>query len=126
MAAPGYSHAIVTGGSLLHVSAIAGLAPDTFEFDLSLDLLGQWRRVLENMHVLVRSAGATMHDVAMLRMYVVDVPSYRAVAREIGLIHREFFGAHQPAASLMGVAALGVDEALVEIEAVVQLRGSHA
>lgn len=120
--APGYAHATVTSaGRLLHVSAVAGLAPETFEFEPGLGLLRQWERALLNLHGVVVAAGATMSDVAMLRMYVVDMADYRANQREIGRLHRQFFDGHQPAATLLGVAALGVDEALVEIDAVVQL-----
>jgi enamine deaminase RidA (YjgF/YER057c/UK114 family) len=114
-----------SGGGLLHISAIAGLDPITFEFDDTLDMLGQWRQVLLNLRTLVESAGATMRDVAMIRMYVVDVAAYRSTQREIGKLHREFFGGHRPAATLLGVAELGATEALVEIEAVVQLGEDH-
>jgi enamine deaminase RidA (YjgF/YER057c/UK114 family) len=120
MPGPGYSHATVTSGRLLHVAAVAGVDPATFEFDEQV-LLVQWRRVLENLRSLVTAAGATMQDVAMLRMYVVDMASYLANANELGRLHREFFGSHRPAATLLGVAALGAAEALVEIDAVVEL-----
>lgn len=124
---PGYSHATITeGGRLLHLAAVAGLMPDSFEFDPSLDLVGQWRQALENMRSLVHSAGATMRDVAMIRMYVVDMHAYRSAQREIGQLHDHYFEGHRPAATLLGVAALGVDEAFVEMDAVVQLGGGDA
>jgi enamine deaminase RidA (YjgF/YER057c/UK114 family) len=119
---PGYSHATITAhGRLLHVSAIAGLEPGSFEFVAGDGLLAQWRRVLENLRTLVEAAGTTMQRVAHVRMYVVDMDDYRANAPEIGRLHRQFFGTHRPAATLVGVASMGAAAALIEIEAVVEL-----
>lgn len=119
-AGPGYSHAVVTTGPVLHVAAVAGVDPTSFEFDRSLDLLGQWRQALANLATLLAAAGASMADVASIRVYVADMAAYQGIAREVGRLHREVFGDHRPAATMLGVA-LAADEALVEIECVAQL-----
>ena len=50
--------------------------------------------------------------VVRTRMYVVDIGDQRAIGRA----HRELFGAHPPAATMVQVSCLADPEHLVEIE----------
>jgi enamine deaminase RidA (YjgF/YER057c/UK114 family) len=54
-------------------------------------------------------------------IYIVDVPGYRAVARQIGEVWRRLCGREYPAAAGIGVARLWDDDALVEISGVAVL-----
>jgi enamine deaminase RidA (YjgF/YER057c/UK114 family) len=52
-----------------------------------------------------------------LTWYVVDKEAYRLARAEIGQVYREVLGPSYPAMTLMQVAGLLEDRALVEIEA---------
>jgi enamine deaminase RidA (YjgF/YER057c/UK114 family) len=117
--ARGFSYATITeAGSLLHVAAVAGQSPDTFHFDPSLDLIGQWRQALSNLAGVLAAGKSSLQQIAMLRVYVTNMEDYRRNAREIGALHREFFGEYSPSISLMQVVAFAVDAAQVEMDAV--------
>jgi len=55
--------------------------------------------------------------------FVVDKKEYLAKQREVGEAYRRVFGRHFPAMTMVVVAGLIEDEALVEIEATAQLTG---
>ena len=74
-------------------------------------------QALRNVIAVVRAAGGSPRNVARLTWYVVDKRQYLAAARELGAAYKELFEGHFPAMSLVQVAALLEDRALVEIEA---------
>ena len=63
------------------------------------------------LDALVALGGAPEH-VIRTRMYVTDLADHPAV----GAAHREAFGAHPPAATMVEVSALIAPDLLVEIE----------
>lgn len=74
---------------------------------------GQTRRCLEIIEAALDHLGAGMRHVVATRMFVTDITR----AAELSDVHREFFSAHPPAASLVEVSALVSPEILIEIEA---------
>jgi len=76
------------------------------------DAYAQARRCLELAVEALRSLGAAPRDVVRTRLYVTDVSRWR----EVGRAHREVFGAHPPAATMVEVQALIDPDMLVEIE----------
>jgi 2-iminobutanoate/2-iminopropanoate deaminase len=81
------------------------------------DLGEQTRQALRNIRTAVETAGATMADVVLMRIYVVNYK--RADAGPIGEALREFFPRERPPAStLLGVSSLAVEDFLIEIEAI--------
>lgn len=114
----GYSNGVVVRGAsgLLFVAG-------QIAFDAEQRLVGrgdfaaQFRRALENVAAVVEAAGAAPRHVARLTIYVTDKELYLAATREVGAAYREVFGKHFPAMSLVEVADLLEDGALVEIEA---------
>jgi enamine deaminase RidA (YjgF/YER057c/UK114 family) len=80
------------------------------------DVAGQMRRALANLEVTLDDAGATLRDVLKTTVYVASarredlVLAWNEVARA--------FGDHDAPSTLLGVAVLGYDGQLVEIEAV--------
>ena len=78
---------------------------------------GQARQAFANMEALLESAGGSMDDVAALTVFVSDI----AYASVVSKVRREVFSPPYPAASSVAVAALVLDELLVEIEAIAVL-----
>jgi len=76
------------------------------------DAYAQARRCLEIVSEALASLGAAPEDVVRTRMYVTDASRWQ----EVGRAHREFFGAHPPAATLVEVKALIDPAMLVEFE----------
>ena len=82
------------------------------------DLVAQFRQVAENLKALVTARGGTLNDMVKLTIYVLSKADYKARAREIGAVYREYFGRHYPAMTLVQVAGLYDDDCLIEIEGV--------
>jgi 2-iminobutanoate/2-iminopropanoate deaminase len=79
-------------------------------------VLEQARQAFRNLEKAMESAGGTLKDVVVLRIYVVDYQAESGTA--VGIALREFFSAENPPASnWIGVSALADPEFLIEIEA---------
>ena len=87
------------------------------------DLVTQFRQVCENMNAVVTTAGGQLTDVVKLTIYVLDADAYKAQARAIGAVYREYFGRHFPAMTLVGARDLydAAEGCLIEIEGVAVL-----
>jgi enamine deaminase RidA (YjgF/YER057c/UK114 family) len=79
------------------------------------DVGEQARAALSHLREALDASGATLADVVMLRIYVVDYDAEKGEG--IGAALKEFFQEAPPASSWIGVAALARPEFLVEIEA---------
>ena len=111
----GYSNGTVAEGRVLHVAGQVGWTPEgRFE---ARDFVGQARRALANVVAVVEAAGGRAEDVARLAWYVTDKREYLARQAEMGEAYRAVMGRHFPAMTMVVVAGLVEDEALVEIEA---------
>ena len=80
------------------------------------DLVLQSGQALANIRAIVETAGGSVEDVVRLTWFVTDKKDYLARQRALGRTYREHFGRHYPAMSLLVVADLLEDGALVEIE----------
>ena len=86
------------------------------------DLVAQFRQVCENLRaVVVGARGGQMTDIVKLTVYVLSKADYKARAREIGGVYREYFGRHFPAMTLVEVKGLYDDDCAIEIEGVAVL-----
>ena len=113
--AKGYSNGALAEGRVLHVGGQIGwTAEQAFE---THDFVGQVRQALENVAAVVRAAGGEVGDIARLTWYVTDKRAYLARQREVGEAYRAVMGRHFPAMTMVVVAGLVEDAALVEIEA---------
>jgi enamine deaminase RidA (YjgF/YER057c/UK114 family) len=118
-AAKGYANGRIGRGPVLHVAGQVGWEPDgTFK---EKDLVGQFKKALENVITVVSSVHGHVQDIAEMTIYVTDIVAYRAARKQLGPIWREHMGNFYPAMALVGVAALVEPEALVEIQAVAYL-----
>ena len=87
------------------------------------DLVAQFRQTCANLQTVLSAAGGEMTDLVKLTIYVLDVPEYKRQLKAIGEVHREYFGKHFPAMTLVGARDLfdAAEGALIEIEGVAAL-----
>jgi enamine deaminase RidA (YjgF/YER057c/UK114 family) len=83
--------------------------------------VGQFRQVLLNILAIVETAGGRAEDITRLTWFITDKADYLAKQREVGLVYREVMGRHFPAMSVVVVADLLEDDALLEIEATAEI-----
>ena len=114
----GYSHGFeVQGGKTLYMAG--QVATDKAGTVVGKgDLVAQFRQVCENLKALVVARGGQMNDIVKLTMYVLSKADYKAKAKDIGLVYREYFGRHFPAMTLVEVKGLYDDDCAIEIEGV--------
>ena len=77
------------------------------------DAAAQTRQALQIVRTALERAGFSLADVVRTRIYVTDISRWR----EVGEAHGEVFGQIRPATTMVEVARLIDDAALVEIEA---------
>ena len=113
--AKGYANGVLARGEQLHVAGQIGWnEAQTFKTD---DFVGQAEQALKNVVAVVEAAGGQTADIARLTWYVTDKREYLARQKEMGEAYRRVMGRHFPAMTMVVVADLIEDEALVEIEA---------
>ena len=117
--AKGYANGILTKDGTLHIGGQIGW--DENKKFVSDDFVGQMRQALLNITAIVETAGWQVSDVTRLTWFVTDKKDYLAHQAEIGAAYREVFGKHFPAMSMLVVADLIEDQAVVEIEATAHL-----
>jgi enamine deaminase RidA (YjgF/YER057c/UK114 family) len=111
----GYVNGVAARGTLVFVAGQIGW--DAAQRLVSADLVPQVVQALENIVAVLAEAGARPEHVARMTWYVTDKHAYNAAVGDIGRAYRAVFGAHFPAMTLVEVADLLEDGALVEIEA---------
>ncbi|MCI5076042.1 RidA family protein [Oricola sp.] len=117
--AKGYANGMLTEDGRLYVGGQIGWNADqVFE---SHDFIGQMEQALKNIVAVVESAGGKAEDITRLTWYVTDKKEYMARQREVGQVYRKVLGRHFPAMTLVVVAGLVEDEAMVEIEATAEI-----
>ncbi|HSC03015.1 MAG TPA: RidA family protein [Solirubrobacteraceae bacterium] len=110
----GFSHAVVSSGSIVHLAGQIGAGatlPEQFD-DAA-------RRLL----VALRAAGGEPDHLVSLQVFVTDVGAYKAALPAIGQVWRAHFGRHYPAMGLFGVRELFEPDAQVELMGVAVLGG---
>ena len=111
----GYANAVLTEGRTLYLGGQIGWnGEQVFE---TRDFIGQMEQALKNIVALVEAAGGKVDDIVRLTWFVTDKAEYVARQREVGEAYRRVMGRHFPAMSVVVVAGLIEDEALIEIEA---------
>lgn len=113
----GYSRAVRCGNYIAVTGTVGlnanGTYPDTLE--------GQTRRSLEIIKAAIEALGGKIEHVIRTRIYVIDATQWEQVAK----VHGQLFAETRPATSLVEVAKLIDDEALIEIEADVVIPPEH-
>jgi enamine deaminase RidA (YjgF/YER057c/UK114 family) len=80
------------------------------------DVAAQATQVVDNLEKALRAAGAELRDVTKTTLYVVS--DRREDLITAWQVVRERFGDHDAPSTLLGVAVLGYQDQLVELEAV--------
>ncbi|HVL21176.1 MAG TPA: RidA family protein [Amaricoccus sp.] len=114
----GYANGMLANGRLYIGGQIGWNENQVFE---SHDFIGQMEQALRNVAAIVRAAGGEAHHLTRLTWYVTDKKEYLARQREVGEAYRRVLGRHFPVMTMVVVAGLIEDAALVEIEAVAEL-----
>ena len=118
--AKGYANGVLTEDGELYVGGQIGWTADqVFE---AHDFIGQMEQALRNIVDVVEAAGGQVSDIVRLTWYVTDKKTYLAHQREVGEVYRKVLGRHFPAMTMVVVAGLVEDEALVEIEATAKIK----
>ena len=111
----GYANGVAAEGRRVFVAGQVGWnALRQFETD---DFGGQVEQALINILAVLRSAGAGPEHLVRMTWYVTDKAAYVARQKDLGQVYRTVIGRHYPAMTLLVVAGLLEDRALVEIEA---------
>jgi enamine deaminase RidA (YjgF/YER057c/UK114 family) len=117
----GFSHGIMTtGGRILFLAGQTALDAEG-RLVAPGDIVGQYRQVLTNLWTVVGSVGGLMDDIMKVTIFVKDRDDYKAHLKELGVVHKEFFGSHYPATALLEVSRFFDDGVLVEIEGIAVL-----
>ncbi|MDE1132030.1 MAG: RidA family protein [Ascidiaceihabitans sp.] len=113
--AKGYANGVHAADGTLYVGGQIGWnAAQEFE---SHDFIEQMEQALMNILDVVKAAGGTATDITRLTWFVINKKEYAARQREVGDVYRRVLGRHFPAMSMLVVAGLVEDDALLEIEA---------
>jgi 2-iminobutanoate/2-iminopropanoate deaminase len=97
----------------LYVSGQIPVDPETNKPVLG-DIQDETRQVLSNISRILEGCGSSRHDVVKCQVYLADVKDFA----KMNEVYAEFFGESKPARTTIGVAALPLPGAKVEIDAV--------
>ena len=117
-AARGYENGVLVedGGRTLYLAG-------QIAWDEDQQLVGagnfsrQFVQALDNVLAVVREAGGRPEEIVRMTVFVTDKKAYLAATRAIGVAWKDRIGAHYPAMTLVEVADLLEEGAMVEIEA---------
>jgi len=115
----GYSNGVaVSVGPHGRLLAIAGqIGWDERGALAGADIASQTAQALRNVMAVLAAANGDAGHLVRLTWYVTDKRAYKAAEKEIGAAYRQIVGDHYPAMTLVQVADLLEDGALIEIEA---------
>ena len=113
----GYANGIeVRAGRIVFLAGQVGWNPETGEFETD-DFAAQTAQALTNVAAVLRAGGADTAQLVRMTWYVTDRAAYLSARSAIGAAYRRIIGTHYPTMSLVIVAGLLEERALVEIEA---------
>ena len=114
----GYANALVLSGHSKLVFAAGQVAWDAQEQLVGRGDFGlQFEQALRNVVTVLQAAGAKPEHIVRLTVYVTDKQMYSGNAKRIGVLWKDIVGRHYPAMTLVEVADLLEEGALLELEA---------
>ncbi|MFI6298573.1 RidA family protein [Nonomuraea sp. NPDC050790] len=115
-----YAYAAVADAPVRNIW-VAGACPlDTEGRTVAVgDVAGQAHQVMRNLVISLEEVGAKLTDIAKTTVYVASTDRADLVAA--WNVYREYMGGHEAPSTLLGVAVLGYEDQLVEVEAVAVL-----
>ena len=113
--AKGYANGVMAQGQQIFVGGQIGWNENQiFE---TQDFVGQREQALINIVEVLAQANAKPEHLVRLTWYVVDKKVYLKHQKALGEVYRKVIGRHFPAMTMVQVAGLIEDQALVVIEA---------
>ena len=113
--AKGYANGVMAQGQQIFVGGQIGWNENQiFE---TQDFVAQCEQTLMNIVEVLAQANAKPEHLVRLTWYVVDKQVYLLQQQALGEVYRKVIGRHFPAMTMVQVADLIEDQALVEIEA---------
>jgi 2-iminobutanoate/2-iminopropanoate deaminase len=112
-----YSPAI-TVGNLVFVSGQGAKVPETGQL-IGPDVESQTEQVLRNLAAILEAAGSGLPHVIRCGVFLVDMREFH----KMNGVYARVFGAHRPARTTVGVAALPGEGLRVEIDAIAAIPG---
>ena len=106
----GYSQCVRVG-PLVYIAGQCGLGLD--HKVVSREFEPQCRAALDRVRVAVEAAGGSLDDIVTMTVFITDT----SLGRIFTSLRREYFGGRFPASALIGVSALMVPGAMIEIQA---------
>ena len=113
-----YAYAAATRGRTIFTAGACPLDEDGATVAPG-DAEAQAQRCMANLEIALDASGAALTDVVKFTVYVAT--SDQAELVRAWDVVRAAFGGHDAPATLLGVALLGYDDQLVEVEAVASL-----
>ena len=110
-----YSQAVKLG-NMIYTSGMIPLVPETMQI-VEGGVQQQTRQVLENLKVLLESAGSGLENIIKTTVFIKDMNEFP----RINEVYAEYFISKQPARSCVEVARLPKD-VLVEIEVIAYIQ----
>ncbi len=115
-----YAYAVVVAGGSHLVFTAGACRLDEAGHTVGVgDVAAQAAQAMANLRVTLADAGPQLEDVVRTTVYVASAEQRDLVAA--WAVVRDFFVPHDPPSTLLGVAALGYDGQLVEVDAVAAL-----
>lgn len=113
----GYSQCVRVG-PFVYIAGQCGLGPD--HEIVSTDFGEQARAALDRVRAAVEAAGGGLDDIVTMTVFITDT----RLGRVFTSMRHDYFGDRFPASALIGVSALMVPGALIEIQATAVLSGA--
>ena len=113
--AKGYANGIEARGRTIFLAGQIGWDKDQ-RFQAK-DFAGQFEQTLKNILAVLGEANAGPEHIVRMTWFITDKKAYLADIKRIGEIYRAMMSRNFPTMSVVQVAALMEDDALVEIEA---------
>lgn len=121
--AKGFSYGVYgPGRAPLYVAGQLAVINGAAAPEPGMSFQDQFRRSLSNVVDVVRAAGGGAPDIASLRVLVTSLSSFKTAQAEIAVAWSDLLGKHFPAMTLVEVASLFEETAMVEIEAIALLK----
>ena len=111
----GYANAVLATGTTVYIAGQIGWDAD--QNFVSDDFIEQMEQALLNIRTILETAGGRAENLVRLTWYVTDKQDYAAKQKQVGASYRKIIGNTFPAMTMVVVAGLVEDRALVEIEA---------
>lgn len=111
----GYANGIAATGRVVFVAGQIGW--NARAELVSRELTAQVEQALKNILAVIAEAGGEARHITRLTWFVTDKAAYVTQRKEIGAAYRRVIGKHFPTMTLIVVAGLLEEGALVEIEA---------